>query len=165
MSGIINVVGENSRMVDLRPNMPYFTARDSSGGQTVAHSTYTHSTAMTVSVDTHNAWSSNTYTIPETGYYHIIGNSELYQSSNNIGGAKMSIEKTGSTLIGRYSWVTYSAGWQYPLVLRHIDVNVNTVEHCVAGTDNLKLYFEHMSGNGSSGSFQKTSFLVYKIGI
>ena len=118
MSGIINVVGENSRMVDLRPNMPYFTARDSSGGQTVAHSTYTHSTAMTVSVDTHNAWSSNTYTIPETGYYHIIGN-----------------------------------------------VNVNTVEHCVAGTDNLKLYFEHMSGNGSSGSFQKTSFLVYKIGI
>ena len=165
MSGIINVVGENSRMVDLRPNMPYFAARNTGSDQSINHSTQTLATGMTVLVDTHNGFSSNVYTIQETGYYNIIGNAELYQSSNNIGGAKMSIEKTGSTLIGRYSWVTYSSGWQYPLVLRHIDVNCDTVEHCFAGTDTISLYFSHMSGNGSSGNFGKASLIIYKIGI
>ena len=165
MSGIINEVGANSRMVGLRPNMPYFAGRNTGSGQTVAHSTITLATGMTALVDSHNGFSSNVYTIPETGYYHIIGNCEMYQSANNIGGASAFIYKTGSSLLSRYSWVTYNAGWQYPLVLRHIDVNVNTVEHCVAGTDNLSLYFSHMSGNGSSASFTNASFLVYKIGI
>ena len=165
MSGIIGTAGSKSGIIGLLPNMPYFSARESSS-QTIAHSAVELIDEMEEIVDTHNAWNGSQFTIPSghAGYYHITGTVEFHTTNNDIGGGRAQFRKDSTVIMEQWAHVTYgSGGWNYPIDLRHLQVNLHTVEYLNSG-EQLMMYAAVMSGSGNNVTLQKSSLTAFKLG-